>query len=247
MHELLTRYNKRLRFEKKEMSHILITSLITAFILSFKLIDTGQGYVVNLIVLVIIAATSFFMHFGAQKIIGLSLGYESKYKHWLNGMLISIIICFFSYGYIPLFFTGSLWHEHISKLRVDVFRGGVKHKDLGYIAFAGPITNIVLVGLIAPIYLATKSPLIYAIIIVNLLIAVYSLLPIPTFEKLRQFKGGTTGLYLFIASRWIWVLAFVSILAYAALILLFNFFSYIIAVLIGAVITIIYYLNYEEA
>jgi hypothetical protein len=75
--------------------------------------------------------------------------------------------------------------------------------------------------------------------------AVFSLLPIPTFEKLRQFAGGTTGLYIWIASRWVFVLVFVTILAFAALILLFNIFSYIIALLIGIAMAIIYYSRFE--
>ena len=121
----------------------------------------------------------------------------------------------------------------------------MKHKELGLIAFAGPFTNLVIVGLLAPLFLISESPFLKAIIIINLLIAVFSLLPIPTFEKLRQFAGGTTGLYLFIASRWIYILIFVTVLAYSALILLFHFFSYILALIVGGVVAVVYFTQFE--
>lgn len=249
MQEFATQIEKRFRFSKKELTQIIITVLVAAFVLSFRSwggeeFSLGEG-LSNLLITAIIVFVSFMIHLSAQKLVALKMGYKSKYKYWLNGILISLIMCFFTYGYFPLFFTGSLWHEVIPKLRMGVFRGGAKHKDLGYIAFAGPLSNIIIVGLLAPIYIATESSLLYTIIVANLLIAIFSLLPIPTFEKLRQFKGGTTGLYLFIASRWIFVLVFVTVLAFAALILLFQAFSYIIALLIGAIITIVYYLRFE--
>ena len=245
MDEFLTRCERRFGFSKKELGYMLITIAVAAFILSFKLVDVGGGYVSNFVLIAVISLVSFLIHFSAQKLVALKLGYDSRYKYWLNGVLLSLVVCFFTYGYFPLFFTGSLWCEDVSKLRVGVFRGGVKHKDLGIIAFAGPLSNIILVGLLAPVFIATQSQFFKTAIIINLLIAVFSLLPIPTFEKLRQFKGGTTGLYLFIASRWVFVLVFATVLAFAALILLFQFFSYFVALIIGAVVTIIYYLQFE--
>lgn len=249
MNELITRCERRLRFSKKELTQLTITVLVAAFILSFRkwggeVFNIGEG-LTNLILIAIITFISFIIHFLAQKIVALTLGYVSEYRYWLNGLLISLIVCFFTYGYFPLFFTGSLWHEIVPKLRLGVFRGGVKHRDIGYISFAGPLSNIIIVSLLAPIYLATESSFIHTIILINLLIAIFSLLPIPTFEKIRQFKGGTTGLYLFIASRWVFVLVFVAFLAFAALILLFNLFSYIFALLIGGITTAVYYSQFE--
>jgi hypothetical protein len=249
MHEFAARIENRFRFSRKELFWLLITTLVAAFVLTFRKwggeeFNLVEG-ITNFIVAGILAFLFFFIHFSAQKLTALKLGYVSEYKAWLNGLLISLIVCFFTYGYFPLFFTGSLSHDIVPKLRMGVFRGGVKHKDLGLIAFAGPFSNLVIVGLIAPIYLVTKSSFFYTVIIINLLIAVFSLLPIPTFERLRQFIGGTTGLYLFIASRWVFVLVFVTVLAYSALILLFQIFSYFIALVIGILMAIVYYSRFE--
>ncbi|MBN2052167.1 hypothetical protein JW756_01570 [Candidatus Woesearchaeota archaeon] len=249
MQEFATRVEARFRFSKKEVLWLFITSLIASFVLTFRkwggeTFNLEEG-LVNFVIACILVFIFLFIHFSVQKLVALKLGYVSHYKVWINGLLISLIICFFSYGYIPLFFTGSLLHDVIPKLRAGVFRGGVKHKDLGVIAFAGPLSNIILAGLFAPLYLATKSSFFYAVILINLLMAIFSLLPIPTFEKLRQFAGGTTGLYLFIASRWVFVLVFATVIGYAALILWFKIFSYVIALLIGGLITIVYYSQFE--
>ncbi|KYK24552.1 hypothetical protein AYK26_03150 [Euryarchaeota archaeon SM23-78] len=251
MNELLTRCEKRFRFSKRELFQLIITVLVAAFVLSFRNWGVGEEFsfdegLTNLLLTAIIVFIFLIIHFSVQKIVALKMGYKSEYRYWINGFLISLIVVFLTEGHFPLFFTGSLWHEVIPKLRVGVFRGGAKHKDIGIIAFSGPLINILLVGLLAPIYLATESSFLHSIIFVNLLIAIFSLLPLPTFEKLRQFKGGTTGLYLFIASRWVFVLVFVTTLAYTVLILLANVFSYIIALAIGIITTVVYYFVYES-
>jgi len=245
----------RFRFTGKELFNLLIAALVAAFGITiapgwgiFDLMG-GEGaipYILNLLIIAVLICISFIIHFSAQKLIALKLGYSSEYKKWLNGLILGPMFCLFSYGYLPLFFSGTLFYDAIPKLRTGVFRGGVKHKDLGMIAFAGPFSNIVLVGLIAPFYLATEGAFLKTFIIINLLVAVFSMLPIPTFEKLRQFSGGTTGLYLFIASRWVFVLVFATILAYSAFIILFNIFSYIVALILGIIAAVVYYSRFES-
>ena len=249
MQELAYRVEKRFKFTGKEIRYLLVTVVVAAFVLNFRSwggdeFSFGEG-MTNLIITGVVVFISFLIHFAAQKVVALSMGYVSKYKYWLNGILISLIVTFFTYGYFPLFFTGSLWHDTVTKLRVGEFRGGPKHKEIGYIAFAGPLANILIVCLVAPLYLATEGAFFHTIFVANLLIAVFSLLPIPTFEKIRQFKGGTTGLYLFIASRWLYVLIFLTVLLFTALILVFKLYSIILALVIAALITVVYYTQYE--
>jgi hypothetical protein len=269
MYEFASRVEKRWSFSKKELERLLITALVSAFSITlvkgwaFKEMVAGTDevikwgifelirgtsivhYISNLVIIFMILFMFLMIHFSVQKLVALKLGYSSEYKYWVNGMILGVVICFFSYGYVPLFFPGALYYDIIPKLRMSVFRGGVKHKDLGLIAFAGPLSNIILVGIFAPLYLATENSFVFSLIILNLLIAVWSLLPIPTFEKLRQFQGGTTGLYIFIASRWIYVFVLASVLGFAALILLFKIFSYILALVIGILVAIIYYSSFE--
>jgi hypothetical protein len=250
MAELASRAEHHFKFSGKELLRLIATVIVGAFILSFRkwggeTFDFTAG-AFNFIVLSIILFLSVYIHFAIQKIVALHFGYNSEYKNWHNGFLISMIVCFFSFGFIPLFFTGVLSFDIIPKLRVGTFRGGVMQKDVGIIAFSGPFINLILVGLLAPFYIATKSNFIFTIIIINLLIAIFSLIPIPTFEKIRQFKGGTTGLYLYIESRWIFFLVFAAVLSFAGLILMASIFSYIVALLIGGLVALVYYHVYES-
>lgn len=250
MQEIASRIEHRFRFSSAEILRILATVLVAAFILSFRkwgveTFDLFSG-LFNFVVSAAFVFLFLLMHFSVQKIIALNYGYSSEYKNWHNGFLISLIVVFFSFGFIPLFFTGVLSFDAIPKLRVGSFRGGIMHKHLGIIAVSGPVSNMVMAALLAPIYLATKNQLVFDMISINLLIAIFSMLPIPTFEKLRQFKGGTTGLYLFIASRWAYFFVLGTVLGFSLLIWIAKTFSFILAIIIGAIAAFIYYRVYES-
>jgi hypothetical protein len=250
MQELASRIEHRLRFSSAELLRMLATVLVAAFILSFRkwggeTFDLVTG-IINLILSAALVFIFLLVHFAVQKIVALNYGYSSEYKNWHNGFLISLIMAFFSFGFIPLFFTGVLSFEAIPKLRIGTFRGGIMHKHLGIIAVAGPVVNVIIVGLLAPIYIATKNSFVFDMITINLLIALFSMLPIPTFEKFRQFKGGTTGLYLFIASRWAYFLAAGAFLGFALLIWVAKIFSFVIAIILGALTAFIYFRIYES-
>ncbi|MFH0870838.1 MAG: hypothetical protein V1866_07335 [archaeon] len=250
MAELLARIERRFRFSGEELLRLLATVVVAAFVLTFRKwggdeFNLYEG-IFNMLTSTIVVFVSLFIHFSAQKIMALHLGYSSEYKLWLNGILISVIVCFFSFGYFPLFFPGVLIFDMIPKLRIGSFKGGVKTVDLAVAAVAGPGANLILVGLIAPFYIHSNSPFLYSVILINLLIAIFSMLPIPTFEQIRQFRGGTTGLYLFIESRWIYVGASVLVLFFSLMILIANIFSYILAILAGLIAGLTYYAVYDQ-
>jgi len=250
MGELLSRVERRFRFSGQELLRLLATVVVAAFVLTFRKwggdeFNLYEG-IFNMLMYTIVVFVSLLVHFSAQKIMALHLGYSSEYKLWLNGILISIIVCFFSFGYFPLFFPGVLYFNLIPKLRLGIFKGGVKTVDLAVAAVAGPGANMILVGLIAPFYIASHSAFLYLVIVVNLLIAIFSMLPIPTFEQIRQFRGGTTGLYLFIESRWIYVGAFALVLFFSLMILIAQIFSYILAIVAGLVAGLVYYAVYDK-
>jgi hypothetical protein len=250
MAELLSRIEHRFRFSGPELMRLLATVLVAAFVLTFRKwggdeFNLYEG-IFNMLISAIVVFISLLVHFSAQKIMALNLGYSSEYKLWLNGILISVIICFFSFGYLPLFFPGVLYFDIIPKLRLGIFKSGVKTVDLAVAAVAGPGANLLLVGLIAPFYISTHSAFLHTVIIINLLIAIFSMLPIPTFEHIRQFRGGTTGLYLLIESRWIYVGAFTLVLFFSLMIMIASIFSYILAIVAGLVAGLTYYAVYDE-
>jgi hypothetical protein len=255
MYELAARVERHFRFSKRESFQLAATALVAAFglLLTPKVLfffnnpfnfiqEPGiLGYFLNLLITFVIIIISLSIHFSAQKIVALKLGYEAEYNYWMNGFIISTVICVF----FPFFFTGSVWCEAEKKLRMGGFRFAVMHKDLGVISFAGPLASMLIAALASPFYYGSNNPILFAFIVANLLIAIYSLIPIPTFEKIRAVKGGTTGLYLFIASRWIYVMLATTVLVYSILILVAQVFSLILAFIIGVLVAFFYYRAYE--
>jgi hypothetical protein len=255
MYEIAARMESHFRFSRREIFQLFMTALVAAFglLLTPKVLflfnnpfnfiqEAGiPGYFLNLSIAFILIGSALLIHFSAQKIIALKLGYIAEYNYWMNGFIISTVMCVF----FPFFFTGSVWCEVEKKLRMGRYRYGVMHKDLGIISFAGPLASMLLAAIASPVYVKTGNPVIYAFIVANLLIAIYSLIPIPTFEKIRAVKGGTTGLYLLIASRWMYVLLATIVLVYSILVLIAQVFSLMVAFLLGVIVAFFYYKIYE--
>jgi Zn-dependent protease len=255
MQELLSRSEKHFKFSSKEAYKLIVTSLVAAFGLTlsqgYGFFDLTKeqsipGYFLNFAIIFLLVMLALFFHISIQKLAALKLGYEAKYTYWKNGFVISTLLCFASFGFLPLFFTGSLWLEENKKLRVGRHRYGFMQKDAGVVAFIGPLSSIMLALLLGFIYAFTGGKLLFALIAINLFVAVYSLIPLPTFEGIRDFKGGTTGLYLFIASRWVYVFTLGFVISFSLLVMIAEVFSLIIALILGIFASIVYYNVYEQ-
>lgn len=250
MQELAARLERHFKFSGQELFRLSMSAIVAAFCLTiyqgwgwFNLVDDKSlaSYFVNLAIAFCFVWLALWIHFAAQKIVSLKLGYSAEYTYWLNGFIISVILSFMTFGFIPIFFTGSVGMKIEPKLRMGRFREGIMHKDIGIISFAGPLASMIAAVVLSPFYILTENPVIYALIVANLLVSLYSLIPLPTFEGIRTLGGGTTGLYLFIASRWAFVFTAVLILVYALLILVAQVFSVILAFIIAILTAFFYY------
>ena len=252
MHEIAARVERHYRFSKSELFRLSMTAFVAAFCLTlsegwgfftFVKEQSALGYLLNLVFVFAIAWVSLFIHFSAQKIVGLKLGYVSTYEYWPLGLILSVMISFLSFGFIPLFFTGSLVVDVNKKLRIGRFRYGIMQKDIGIMAFSGLLATMLAVLVAMAVYLPAQNPFLFSIIAVNLLIGLFSLIAIPTFAKTG---GGTSGLYLLIASRWVFVMVATFFLVFSALALIAKLFSLIIALVLAILAAVIYYRTYES-
>jgi len=242
-------------YERKELTGILWTSLTFAFILTafFKgflrkpvLLEDTIIFLASAFILVLIA---FFVHVSFQKAVAIKLGYKANYTYWLNGVLISLFLSFFSLGYIPFIFPGSVSIEHIPKLRLGKFRYGTNLKDLARVALAGPLVHIILVMIAGIFYFATgaaRDGVLFLFILINLFLAVYTCLPIPKIDIPTKIDGGSDGLGIFFFSRTIYALVFCTIVVYAILILFAQVWSFVIAFVLGAIMATVYSIAVEQ-
>jgi hypothetical protein len=252
-------YSVRENFEmsRKEWTEIFWTSLIFGFILSFR--KWGEGDTVNVasgignwILAKIFVVITMLIHVSCQKLVAIRLGYKATYSYWLNGLLLCTLLGFMSFGYIMLILPGAVMIEHIPKLRLGKFRYGTNLKDIARVALAGPISHVLAVMIIGVFYFSSGRPeILMDLMFLNLLLGVYSMLPIPKIDVPTKMDAGSDGLAMFYFSRTLYVLVFATILIYTGLILVATTYAslwwlFILAFFIGSALAFLYSLSVEQ-
>lgn len=166
--------------EQKEfhVSTILISIIFFFFLWSFTNFNLFSG-ILTLFYCIFITASSLFLFISIPKLIAIIRGCEVKYNSWTIGLLSAFVISFLFYGFISLIFPGNLEIIGISRLK----HGGVFHhetkKDIFNVLLWAPLTNIIIALIFTIIYVNFNLIWFKYIILLNSLMAVISLLPLP--------------------------------------------------------------------
>jgi hypothetical protein len=186
------RIKEYFKFEKREVTGIVISVLIIAFILSFKDWGTEKFDVVsgvnNLAATILIVSLAYIVHVSVQKIYALKMGYLAEFQYSLYGLIIGLVLCFASNGFLFFLGSGEVQLRHVPRWRVGKFRYGLNYWDYAKISFAGPMANVFL-AIFFKMLSWTGSPLIEKAILANILIAIFSLVPVPGNDGLNLFFG----------------------------------------------------------
>jgi hypothetical protein len=249
-------------FSRDELKELFWTSLAFAFVLAsyYQNLFVVEGDVRIVIsdkllaffLLAIMAVfLSMYFHVTLQKLIGIRLGYKVKYSYWLNGILIGLFISVITLGKIPLvsvfILPGAVTLEHISTLRLGKFRYGMNAKDIARVSLAGPISHIIIVTLLGMLYFSTdKAPIISTLISANLLLLIYSMLPIPKIDFPTKMDSASDGLGLFFFSRGVYLLCVITVLFYTILIWAASVFSFVLAFGLAIVALLVYYVAIQQ-
>lgn len=243
MIEIFDRIKKYFRFDIDELKSLAISSLILGFMISFGEWGVGRFNLIyglyHLAGGILIAASSILFHVSIQKILGLHIGFDIKYKVWWYGLLGGLIITFITNGSVWwLVIPGGVVCTIIGKYRLGKFRYGLNYVALGFIGIVGPVASIIFGTIFKnlDIFLGLAHPLIDKIFIFNLVYAICTMLPIPPLD----------GHLTFFASRPWYVLLFSLIFSYSMLIILFSIYSWVLALVIGGLILLLYYIFYER-
>ena len=201
-------------------------------------LSLGAGFFVFI---AFFAAALLFLglHVFCQKLKAAQLGYKVTYGYWIPGLLISLLINVLSSGAAILFVPGTLDGELVDRVRIGQFRGRFRYVDLVTMSLMGPLVSIFLILILKPIYFvsgAVKGSFPYALILLNLFIVLYSLIPYPH----------SVGMNMFRAMRWAFVWAWGIGLSFSLLIIYANIFSYVLAFIIGLVVLILFYALIEQ-
>lgn len=233
--ELWERIKRDFRFEKDEVVGLLVSSLAFGFIFFYNFRDTLGNFIAS----VVIVAISLVFHIAAQKIVGLHLGVKVEYKLWWYGILAGLIAVFVSNGKVWwLIVPGGVVCSLIAKYRLGRFYYGLNYVVLGAVGWTGPVASIIFASLFKNLnmyFLSVPIPLFQKIFIWNLVFAVFSLIPIPPLD----------GHYTFFAGRLTYAFVAGSIAVYCLLILILGVYSFVWALIGGAIIYVVYLVTFE--
>lgn len=239
--EFGARLKEFLRFSQAEMLPLLLAVALIGFIFSFRdwgteTFDATLG-LQHFFLVTLVALVSVFFRIACQKMYALSQGYNAEFKVWWTGLLIMLVLIFISLGRLPLILVGTVVANLMVKQRLGEFRYGFSYKDNAMIALWGIYGN-----LIAAILFAIGlhfSPASYSFskgIIINLVMAFFSLLPLPQLD----------GLQIFFGSRSLYYLGIIMVVLAGLLLLSKTTVGLVISVIIGAAMGIFYILIGSE-
>ena len=219
----------------KELFSIVIVSFFIGIIMnvyfwykqgSMLLTDMVLSFIFTFLAALII----FLIRLWAQKKVAAKKGYITAYTIHKYTLPASIFLTLFFYGFIPYVSTGDLKITISKRLRLGSFRYGLNYKDLALIGLAAPVSTILLMILIKPIYLATGNGFIHSFVQTAAAITICGLLPI----------NGQEGFSIFFYRRWLYVIAITFAVVYFFLILAAGVFSYVVAAIIALLMFWIY-------
>ena len=195
-----------------EFTGIFLLVLALGFVVGFN--DQSPVFEVahwslNLIFSLVIVFIAMFLPAIVQKLVGLQMGFKVDIKIWYIGVVIALMALFVSGGIYGLWFlaaTGITLHM-MERHRLGYFRYGLGLWSIGWVSLFGSLTNFFLAIIFRIFNAFAPNPFFEKAILVNVLFAVCTMLPIPPLNGLNVLR----------ASRFFYFLAFAGIITGGAL------------------------------
>ncbi|MBU2640045.1 MAG: hypothetical protein KKG75_05075 [Nanoarchaeota archaeon] len=207
-----------MEFTKKEIKNIIIASIILGivfFLNEWRLTDHNlETGILSLIGLIILSAIIYLVHATSQKLMAQSVDAEIEFslvqakkiqtvikemplpKYLFPiGPIITLLITVLSGGKF-LFIALASFHHNISRYRrVGHKWTNIKEFEEAKIAFAGPLSNLILLA-IFKILLPLSPQFLSKAVFISSTLAIFHLLPLPQFDGLKIVMGSRV-LYIF--------------------------------------------------
>lgn len=241
--DLLDKIKSYYNFTPSELRGILVTILVIAFIISFKEwgrgehIDIGAG-IFNLFNAILITSVSILIHESAHRVTALYAGLRAEYKPWTFGLIAGIIIAFLTNGWAWILLPGGVLFHHLTAHRIGWWRYDIAVVTVGMLALWGSVASIFFALFLKLITNFITTPLIEKAILLNIALALYTMLPIPPLNGSKVFYGGRL-IYVFSA-------VFMVVIAILLLIDINPWLSIIASFIVASIAWLLFYLLYEK-
>lgn len=241
--DFIDKVKRYYNFTPSEIRGIIITILVIAFIISFrnwgsgKEIDIGSG-LFNLLNAILIAVVSLLVHESAHRFTALYAGLRAEYKPWTFGLIAGIIAAFLFNGRVWILLPGGVLFHHLAAHRIGWWRYDIAVVTVGMLSLWGSVSSIFFALFLKIISNFVTNPLIEKAILLNIALALYTMLPIPPLNGSRVFYGG----------RLIYVFSVVFIVVTSILLLIdINpWLSIITSFVVAGICWLLYYSLYEK-
>jgi len=220
------KFRRHWQLGSSEIRGLIITTFFIAFIFSFRnwgttTFDWKLG-LTNYLITILLVGVSLLVHeFGCRWVATL-MGYDTRYRAWLLGLVIGLVVAFFSDGHFIFLAPGAIVITANKIHKLGKFPVAWSHKQVGWIAMSGAIFNIVFAILLKGFYEYFPSDWLLKFVMINVWLTVYNMLPFPPYN----------GSWTFFGSRLVYTFVLGCILGASAIL---AFTSGILA-LVGAVL-----------
>ena len=237
----LDKVKKYARFTSQETKAIIFSILIITIIVGFSDGRADQiadsYFFFNLLIMFIFVAIAILAKIIGQKLIGIENGFRTEYSIWWYGLLIGVIVSFITKGKIWILIPGSIICNMMPGHRLGKFRYGMNYFPLGWTGAFGPISNLILAFIFKVLtYLPFGTVFFEKAVLLNVLLAVMNILPIPPLDGSMTFFG----------SRVLYVFTSTSILAFGLSLIFFNILIAILILILAVIIVTPLYIYFFE-
>lgn len=191
--DLIDKVKRYYRFTPSELRGLLITTLVLAFVISFREwggveFNLAVGFS-NFLIAVLIVGVSLLIHTSGQRVWSLAAGYRLEYQMWGLGLFLAVIFAFITNGRFWFLVAGGFMVHHLAGHRLGWFRYDIGYWGIAAVALAGNLITVLFIIVLKVSNTFLFAPILQKLIIFNIVYTVYNMIPIPPLDGAKIFYG----------------------------------------------------------
>lgn len=178
-------------FSEKERFWILASVIALSIMAGFddgREVFEARHWLANFAFVLIVVTLSVLVHEAAHRIYALHIGFKLEFRPWFYGLVAGIIVTLLTFGKFFFLAYGSFEARMLRAHRLGYFRYGLNYFALAAIAAVGPVSNMAL-ATIFKIMVFLPEGFAEKAVVINIMFAVYNILPIPPLDGAQVFFG----------------------------------------------------------
>ena len=188
---LIDKIKRYFWLSQHELIWVLISIGIVTIMIGF---DDGSktfelsSWITNLLQILFIVALAVIVHETAHRIYALHIGFQLEFKPFFYGLVAGLIVMLLTLGKVFFIAYGSFEAKLMRTHRLGQFRYGLNYFAIAAIAAIGPIANMALATAFRMMTFLPEG-FVHKAVLINVMFAIYNLLPIPLLDGAQVFFG----------------------------------------------------------